>query len=292
MVDGGAPRVCRCDECFSWGWRAGSRCRTSRHVFHRPLILEIDSAKRKCGDWREHVFADNAVGESGSPSPSSVVESAATPDKNPSSAANETAEETQDELALSARFEIVFDIGNTQPVASGQKPVAAEVNKRIVQSTFAVVAKLPAAMVKALSAAHGNFDRMVALDWLVAPASIWGLGKGGAVAMSGAPGPWDMACVPQTSRPLFCLVGATFAVLCVAAWAGSGYAVCRIFADSRRALLLRAVEKCTLDALAMPGGEASCVSYRPLRLQYCSFATVSAEKKLTPRGRNFDVFSS
>ena len=134
------------------------------------LTLEIDSAKRQCGDWREHVFAGNAVGESGSPSSSSVVESAATPDKNSSSAANETAEETQDELALSARFEILFDIGNTQPVASGKKLVAADVNKRIEQSAFAVVAKLPAAMVKALSAAHGNFDCMVALGWLIADA--------------------------------------------------------------------------------------------------------------------------
>jgi len=106
------------------------------------LKLEMVSAKTQSGDWRERVFAGNSVGQSDSPSSSSVVESAAIADKNPSSAANETAEETQDELALLVRFRVVLNIGNTKPMDSRLKLVAAGVNKRIVESAFAVVMKL------------------------------------------------------------------------------------------------------------------------------------------------------
>ena len=59
-------------------------------------------------------------------------------------------------------------------------------------------------------------------------------------------------------------------------------AVCRIFADSRRVLLLGAVEQCALDALAMPGEEdfRRYVPPRPARLHSCSFAATCAVKKV------------
>ena len=126
-----------------------------------------DDAETQNDDRWEHVGTGDPDGLSSSAGPSADVLSAAPCDYNP---ASETTKEPQDEIAFLARFGIVFDIGNTEQVASGLMPVAADVNKRIVQSAVKVVWEVPDSMVTALSAAHGNFDRVVALGWLIADA--------------------------------------------------------------------------------------------------------------------------
>jgi hypothetical protein len=137
-----------------------------------PLILEVDNAKLHSDD--QWVALDTGVSgaQSDSARSSSFVQSAAIPDKNPSPDASETAVETQDEPAFTERRDLMFDISATGPVGSGLEPVAGTANKRILQNASAVLKldKLTAEMVKALSAAHGNFDRIVALGWLIADA--------------------------------------------------------------------------------------------------------------------------
>jgi hypothetical protein len=63
-----------------------------------------------------------------------------------------------------------FVIGNRKPVDSKRDPVAERATNEVVEVAWAVVDKLCAESGEALSRSFGNFDRIVALGWLISDA--------------------------------------------------------------------------------------------------------------------------
>ena len=73
--------------------------------------------------------------------------------------------------ALSARVPKMFDASESGPKESGLDPITTEVNKALLKAASQLILKdIPAEMVKALSKAFGNFDRVVGLGRLLADA--------------------------------------------------------------------------------------------------------------------------
>ena len=82
---------------------------------------------------------------------------------------DEPAAELSDD-ALAARRAQMFVSSAASPTVSGLPPLAAVVTKGLVKLAAADVNALEKATIDALSAAFGNFDRVVALGWLIADA--------------------------------------------------------------------------------------------------------------------------
>ena len=65
---------------------------------------------------------------------------------------------------LSAKMFVVIA---SEPAASGLQQTAPATTSRLVKLVWEHVNALPTATIDALSAAFGNFDRVVALGWLL-----------------------------------------------------------------------------------------------------------------------------
>ena len=111
------------------------------------------------------------------------------------------------ECSLTERANKMFVIGNTEPVASGMGIAAAAPTKRVVRLAWQVANAMYDEHGEALKRSFGNFDRVVALGWLLGDvigggALDWILSRADAFALGGGEGAGgDRATRRRRGRP-------------------------------------------------------------------------------------------
>ena len=73
---------------------------------------------------------------------------------------------------LRERKDLMFDAVQSEPRASGRKSAAPAASRGVVQTAWELMEALSTETVKSLSAAFGNFDRVVGTGWLLADAVL------------------------------------------------------------------------------------------------------------------------
>ena len=90
------------------------------------------------------------------------------PDKNKASDSAAEPAVTISAAELRERKELMFDAAQSEPRASGRKSAAPAASRGVVQTAWELMEALSTETVKSLSAAFGNFDRVVGAGWLLA----------------------------------------------------------------------------------------------------------------------------
>ena len=94
------------------------------------------------------------------------------PDKNKASDSAAEPAVTISAAELRERKELMFDAAQSEPRASGRKSAAPAASRGVVQTAWELMEALSTETVKSLSAAFGNFDRVVGAGWLLADAVL------------------------------------------------------------------------------------------------------------------------
>ena len=128
---------------------------------------ESEGSKRHSGDERVHDESDASEGPVPSGPPFATAPARESPGQEQVPAGPETLL-TAD--ALAARAAAMFDVGRSAPQASGHPPCGSQATKELLLLAFQAANDLCDKLGKALSKAFGNFDRVVALGWLLGDA--------------------------------------------------------------------------------------------------------------------------
>ena len=128
---------------------------------------ESEDERWQGGDGRvqgEEGYSDEEQSSEGSSAPA-LDESATAQDRLPDTAASLITDQ-----ALASRAALIFAVGAAGPAASGLPRLAPKATKLLVKLAAAYMKDLKKVSIDALSAAYGNFDKVVGLGWLLADA--------------------------------------------------------------------------------------------------------------------------
>ena len=133
-----------------------------------PESSEESEDERWQGGYRrvhdEEGHSDEEQSSEGSSAPA-LDEAATAQDRLPDTAASLITDQ-----AVASRATLIFAVGAAGPAASGLPRLALKVTKLLVKLAAAYMKDLKKVTVDALSAAYGNFDKVVGLGWLLADA--------------------------------------------------------------------------------------------------------------------------
>ena len=115
--------------------------------------------------WQGRAHADHAEGPAITASP--VAAGSATADAAAGGLEPADAAPTMSAAELTERSKLMFKLDASGPMASGRKALTPIVTKELVQLAWWAVNELCDEHGPALSQAYGNFDRVVALGWLL-----------------------------------------------------------------------------------------------------------------------------
>ena len=128
---------------------------------------ESEGGEWQSGDERVHGESDESEGSvpSGAPSPTAPARESPGQEQAPPGP-----EHLGTADALAARAAAMFDIGRSAPQASGHPPCGSQATKELLLLACQAANDLCDKLGKVLSKAYGNFDRVVALGWLLGDA--------------------------------------------------------------------------------------------------------------------------
>jgi hypothetical protein len=128
-----------------------------------------DERLHRDGGWEHDETMASERGSTSQDPPRSRPEQASPAPKQVSEAEEDAVAEMT-AAAFSERRSKMFDAEKAGPTRSGLRRIAVTVTKKLVQLAWVAISELSDNTIKLLSTAYGNFDRVVAVGWLIADA--------------------------------------------------------------------------------------------------------------------------